>query len=223
MNYVPLFLLIAGATLVGLWWSNYFVDHGIKHWLARKVGHWFGGIGFLLMPFLFPHNWIIAVVLVGTFAIMLTAARIFKPHTFRGVGGDSRPGAFAEVYFPWVAIPVLILGWGVWHRPLESVACLLFMAWGDACTGWARALMYEKPTKGIIGSILMFVVCFIIAWAFMSPLWLGTAASAGATLVEWACGDASQIRWLRWTDDNWTIPATAALVYFGGLAALGKL
>ena len=223
MNYVPLFLLIAGATLVGLWWSNYFVDHGIKHWLARKVGHWFGGIGFLLMPFLFPHNWIIAVVLVGTFAIMLTAARIFKPHTFRGVGGDSQPGAFAEVYFPWVAIPVLILGWGVWHRPLESVACLLFMAWGDACTGWARALMYEKPTKGIIGSILMFVVCFIIAWAFMSPLWLGTAAAAGATLVEWACGDASQIRWLRWTDDNWTIPATAALVYFGGLAALGKL
>lgn len=223
MHYVPLFLLIAGATLVGLWWSNYFVDHGIKHWLARKVGHWFGGIGFLLLPFLFPHNWPLAVVLVASFALLLTFARIFKPHTFRGVGGDSRPGSFAEVYFPWVAIPVLILGWGVWDRPMEAVTCLLFMAWGDALTGWTRALIYNTPTKGFIGSAVMFVACFIIAWAFMEPLWLGALAALGATIVEWACGDVSVIKSLRWTDDNWTIPATGALIYFGGLAAMGQL
>ncbi len=223
MQNVPYFLLITGAVMIGLWFSNYFYDHGIKHWLARKVGHFFGGVGFLLMPFLFPDNWILAVVLVGGFAVLLTGARVLKPHTFRGVGGDARPGALAELYFPWTAIPVLAVGWGLWGRPLESVACLLFMSWGDGLTGWVRALRYTTPTKGIFGSFAMFATCLVIAWAFMQPLWLGALAAAGATLVEWASGDASEIRWMRWSDDNWTIPVTAFTIYFGGLAALGRL
>lgn len=223
MRYVPLFLLVSGAVLVGLWVSNYFYDQGIKHWLARKIGHFFGGVGFLLLPFLFPDNWILAVVLVAGFALLLTGARLLKPHTFRGVGGDARPGALAELYFPWVAIPILILGWGCWHRPLESVSCLLFMSFGDGLTGWVRALRYSTPTKGLQGSLAMLATCFVLAWAFMTPLWLGTLAAAGATLVEWASGDASSVKWLRWADDNWTIPVVAFAIYFGGLTALGRL
>lgn len=217
MHYVPLFMLIAGAVMLGLYLSNYFKDHGIVHWISRKIGHFTGGLGFLLMPFLFPHNWIIAVVLTASFALMLTAARIFKPHTFRGVGGDARPGVFAELYFPVIAIPVLILGWGIWHRPLEAITCLLFMAWGDCVTGVVRAQMYDKPTKGLLGSLVMFLVCFVLAWAFMEPLWLGALAAAGATIVEWASGDASSVKWLRWADDNFSIPLTAFLIYFGGI------
>lgn len=223
MNYVPLFLLIAGAAMVGLYLSNLLLDQGIKHWVSRKIGHAVAGVAFLLMPFLFPHNWILAVILVAGFAIMLTAARIFKPHTFRGVGGDARPGAFSELYFPWVGVLTLILGWGVWHRPLEAVACLNMMAWGDCVTGILRSQRYNKPTKGLIGSVAMFAVSFIIAWAFIEPLWLGALAAAGATIVEWASGDASSVKWMRWADDNWTIPVVAALITFGGLAALGKL
>ncbi|MFA5186433.1 MAG: hypothetical protein WC551_08160 [Patescibacteria group bacterium] len=208
MHYIPLFLLITVAAMVGLWWSNYFYDHGIKHWLSRKVGHWFGGLAFLLMPFLFADHWILAVVLVGCFAVMLTAARLFQPHTFRGVGGSARPGALSELYFPWVAVPILILGWGVWGRPLESVACLLFMAWGDAVTGWTRALMYNTPTKGTIGSVCMFGLCFIIAWAFIEPLWIGAAAALAATVTEWACGDVGKIK----LDDNLMIPLVSFAV-----------
>ncbi|GAH61714.1 unnamed protein product, partial [marine sediment metagenome] len=39
---IPFVLLVAGAALVGLWWSNFFYDHGINHWQSRKIGHFFG-------------------------------------------------------------------------------------------------------------------------------------------------------------------------------------
>ena len=69
----------------------------------------------------------------------------------------------------------------------------------------------------------MFVSCFLIAWSFLQPLWLGTTVALAATIAEYVSGDVSPVKWLRWTDDNWTIPVVSALVYFGGLQLLGML
>lgn len=220
---VPFALLIAGVVLLGLWWSNFFFDHGIRHWQSRKVGHFFGGVAFLLCALLFS-SFIWPIILAALFTLTLSGARLVEPNAFRGVGGTGRATkALSEVYFPLVSIPILGIGWGIFDKPIESVACLLMMAWGDCITGWVRGLKYKSPTKGMVGSLAMFITCLIIAWAFLSPLWLGAVVALVATIAEFICGDVSPVKFLRWADDNWTIPVCSALVYFGILASTGGL
>lgn len=220
---IPYAILIAGAALLGLWWANFFYDHGIKHWQSRKIGHFLGGVAFLLCALLFS-SFIWPIILATAFTLMLGGARLINPEVFRGVGGRGRgTRALSEVWFPLVSIPILGIGWGIFDRPIESIACLLMMAWGDCLTGWVRALKYSTPSKGWEGSVAMFITCVIIAWAFISPLWLGILVATSATLFEFICGDVSPIKFLRWTDDNWTIPATSFAVLIGGLYAIGLL
>ena len=217
---LPYVLLIAGAVLLGLWWSNFFFDHGIKNWQSRKVGHFFGGVAFLLCSLLFS-SFLWPVILAASFSLLLGLARVVKPIAFRGVGGSGRgTKALSEVWFPLVSIPILTIGWGYFQKPLESVACLLMMAWGDCLTGWVRGLKYNKPTKGIEGSVAMFLACSVIAWAFISPVWLGVIIAVIATVAEYVSGDVSPVKWLRWTDDNWTIPLVAFAAFLGGSYAL---
>jgi dolichol kinase len=220
---IPYAILLAGAALLGLWWSNFFYDHGIKNWQSRKVGHFFGGVAFLLCALLFS-SFIWTMILATLFTLLLGLAHFVKPNAFRGVGGTGRgTKALSEVYFPLVALPVVGLGWGLWNRPVESVACLLTMAWGDCLTGWVRGLKYTKPTKGWEGSVVMLAVCLVISWAFLKPLWLGASVAFGATAVEFLCGDVSAVKWLRWADDNWAIPVVSAFIFFGGLYISGLL
>lgn len=220
---IPYAILTTAAILLGLWWSNFFYDKGIPHWQSRKVGHFFGGVGFLLLVFLFK-SLVWPLILVVGFVLLLTIARILRPSTFRGVGGTGRSTeAWSEVYFAASSLPVILLGWGLWHKPIESVACVLMMCWGDCVTGWIRSLRYTKPTKGIEGSIIMFLTCALIAWAFLQPVWLGMVVALCATIVEFISGDVSPVKWLRWTDDNWVIPVISAIVYFGGLYVIGML
>jgi hypothetical protein len=222
-SQLPYAILLAGGVLLGLWWSNFFYDHGIKNWQSRKVGHFFGGVVFLLCALLFT-TFVWTMVLCAMFTIILGAAHFLKPDSVRGVGGSGRgTKALSEVWFPLVAIPIIWVGWGVWHRPIESVACLLMMAWGDCLTGWVRGLRYTKPTKGWEGSAVMFGTCCIISWAFIQPTWLGIIVAVFATIAEYICGDVSPVKWLRWADDNWAIPLVSAVVLFGGLHALGLL
>ncbi len=207
----------------GISHPNFIPDHGIKHWQSRKIGHFFGGVAFVLCALLFS-SFIWPVILAGAFTLMLGGARLIKPDAFRGVGGTGRATqALSEVWFPLVSIPILGVGWGIFDRPLESVACLLMMAFGDCLTGWVRALKYQSPTKGPIGSLAMFVTCAVIAWAFLSPLWLGISVALVATIAEFICGDVSPVKWLRWADDNWSIPAASFITMFGGLYLIGVL
>lgn len=217
---LPYALLIAGTALLGLWWSNFFFDHGIKHWQSRKVGHAFGGVALLFCALLFS-SWVWPVVIIGGFVLLLGISRIAKPTMFRGVGSGRGTSTLSEVYFPLIALPVVGVGWGIWHRPVESVACVLMMAWGDCLTGWVRGLRYTKPTKGWEGSLAMFATCMVISWAFIIPISLGAAVAFAATVTEYVCGDVSPVKWLRWADDNWAIPLVSAIVYFGALYVFG--
>jgi dolichol kinase len=205
-------ILISGAVLVGLWLSNILYDLNVPHWISRKIGHAAGGLGFLLCVFLFSSGlW--PLIITIAFTLMLWLARVVRPSTFRGVGGSGRAtSAMAEVWFPLVAIPIIGIGWIWLNKPLLAIASLLFMAWGDCVTGLVRSQVYSSPTKGLQGSIAMFIVCLIIAWAFISPFWLGSIGAVVATVTEWACGD---VGLLKWADDNWAIPLFSFIVMCG--------
>jgi len=152
---------------------------------------------------------------------MLWGARFIKPDAFRGVGGTGRPTeAMSEVWFPLASLPIIGLGWIWLDKPLVTISCLLFMAWGDCVTGIVRSQIYGKAVKGLWGSAAMFLSCLIIAWAFISPFWVGAIAALVATITEWACGDVGVI---KWADDNWAIPVVSAVVIFGILASIGGL
>jgi len=216
----PFALLIAGAVLVGLYVSNILYDLKVPHYISRKIGHAAGGLGFLLCALLFSSGWWPLIIATG-FVIMLWGARFFKPDTFRGVGGTGRPTeAMAEVWFPLASLPVIGLGWIWLDKPLVAISCLLFMAWGDCCTGIVRSRIYGRAVKGLWGSVAMFLSCLIIAWAFISPFWAGAITALVATITEWACGDVGVI---KWADDNWAIPVVSAAVLFGMLASIGGL
>lgn len=220
MTDLPYVVLIAGAVLVGLWISNILFDLKVPHYTSRKIGHAAGGLGFLLCALLFSSGWW-TFAIATAFLIMLWGARFVKPETFRGVGGTGRPTeAMAEVWFPLASLPVIGIGWIWLDKPVVAISCLLFMAWGDCVTGLVRSQVYGKAVKGLWGSVAMFVVCLIIAWAFISPFWVGAVGALVATITEWACGDVGVIKPL---DDNLMIPLVSAATVFGILALRGGL
>lgn len=218
---VPFVILIAGMGLVGLGVSNVLFDLKVPHYISRKIGHSAGGMSYLLMALLFSSGWW-ALIIGATFAAMLRAARYVRPTTFRGVGGSGRPKeVMAEVWFPLVSLPIIGVGWIWLDKPLVAISSLLFMAWGDMITGIVRSKVYGRPVKGLWGSVAMLATCLVIAGAFIQPFWVGAVGAVVATITEWACGDVSKIKWLRWADDNWSIPLVSFAVVFGILAVMG--
>jgi len=126
----------------------------------------------------------------------------------------------AEIWFTLVAVPVFGVSWLWLNRPGVAVASLLFMAWGDGVTGLVRSQVYQRPVKGLWGSLAMFGVCLSVSWVFIEPFWIGAVASVVAVIGEWAFGDYGV---LKWADDNWAIPLVSMATILGLMASLGKL
>lgn len=200
----PYVVLIAGAALVGLYLANLFYDYGIENYISRKLGHLGGAVGFLLCPLLFSSFWWPFILTVG-FTALLLYARVFRPDTFRGVGGSGRLEAFAEIHFPATGIVTIGVCWGLLGQPWLAIVPLTFMGAGDAITGLIRSRVYGREVKGNWGSVGMLATCLILAY-FIEPYWIGAAGAVTAVIVE------------RFTptkhflDDNLTIPLASALV-----------
>lgn len=217
---LPYVILVAGAVLVGLWVSNILYDLKVPNYTSRKIGHAAGGMGFLLCAFLFSSGWWPLILAIG-FTGMLWGARVARPATFRGVGGIGRPSeVLAEVWFPLASIAVIAVGWIWLDKPIESISCLLFMAWGDCVTGIVRSQVYHRAVKGLWGSVAMLLTCLVIAWCFIHPFWIGLIGAVMATLAEWSCGDVGIIKKL---DDNLMIPIVSFATIFGLLALTRRL
>ena len=84
--------LVVSIVLASLWGSNILYDRGVPQYLSRKLGHAGGGTAFLLLPLFFSTPWWPLTLSVG-FLVLLLAARLFRPASFRGVGGTGRPHA----------------------------------------------------------------------------------------------------------------------------------
>jgi phytol kinase len=220
LREAPYALLIACAIAVGLYLSNILYDQHVPHYISRKVGHAAGGVAFLLAAFVFSSGWWPLILSVG-FVLLLWSARAFKPETFRGVGGSGRPtDTMAEVWFPLAGALLIGIGWIWLDRPIETVVCLLFMAWGDGVTGLIRSQFYKKAVKGLWGTAGMAAACLTISWAFIHPFFIGAVTATAATATEWLCGDVGILKKL---DDNIAIPVISFAVMFSLLAATGKL
>jgi phytol kinase len=215
ISEIPYAMIISGVALVGLWISNILYDLKVPHYLSRKIGHSAGGVGFLLFGVFFKSAfW--PILLSALFTLLLGAARIFRPNTFRGVGGSSRSqNVIAEIWFVGVALPVLLIGWLWLDKPFIAIACLLFMAWGDCVTGLIRHRVYGRAVKGLWGSLGMLLVCLTISLALIKPFWAGAFGSIMATAAEWSFGD---VGIFKWGDDNWAIPLVSLASILGVLS-----
>jgi len=200
----PFALLIAGAALTGLYLANLFYDYSIPQYISRKIGHLGGCVAFMLCPLLFSSFWLPLILTTG-FTILLLYARLFKPKTFRGVGGSGRPYAFAEVNFPATGIVTIGICWGLLGEPWLAIVPLLFMGGGDAITGLIRSRVYGREVKGLWGSLGMLITCLIFAY-FIQPYYIGVAGAITAVLVE------KFTRTTKYVDDNLTIPLASAVV-----------
>jgi phytol kinase len=208
---LPLALIIIGIVITGIWISNIAYDSGVPQYISRKVGHCAGGVAFLICLFFSSAFW--PVVLSAGFGAMLLSARFIRPDSIRGVGGSGRSSSvMAEIWFPFVAVPVFLVGWLWLDQPGAAVAVLLFMAWGDGVTGLVRSQIYHKAQKGFWGSVAMLAVCLTVSWLLIRPFWIGAVVSAVAVGVEWSFGDNGKI---KWADDNWAIPLISLGVLLG--------
>jgi phytol kinase len=215
----PYALLVAGVVVLGLWSSNLAYDRNVPHYVSRKVGHLAGGLAFTIGVLLFSSAWW-PIILSALFGMVLFAARVLRPQTFRGVGGSARRGSLAEVWFALVAVPVFAVAWLWLQRPFLALACLLFMAWGDCATGIIRARIYHRPIKGLWGSAGMFLICLAIALILLKPWWIGMSGAFVATVTEWSFGEYGL---LKWADDNWAVPLSSLGVMADIMALSGNL
>ena len=145
LTEIPLAILIVGVVLAGLWLANIVYDAGVPQYVSRKIGHGAGGVAFLIAMMFSASGW--PVVLSAGLGAMLMLARMGRPNTFRGVGGDGRSASvMAEVWFAWVAVPVFIVAWSWLGHPAIAVASLLFMAWGTVSrASCARRFTIGRP------------------------------------------------------------------------------
>lgn len=199
---LPYAILITGAVLVSLYLANVFYDYKVPQYISRKVGHMGGAVGFLLFPLLFSSFWLPFIVTTG-FTGLLLYARMFRPDTFRGVGGSGRLEALAEIHFPATGIVLIGVIWGIFNQPWLAIIPLTFMGAGDAITGLIRARVYGKEVKGNWGSVGMLTTCLVLAY-FIHPYWIGAIGAVVATLAE------RFTKTQRYIDDNLTIPLVSA-------------
>jgi len=211
----PYSILIAGAALTGLYLANLFYDYNIPQYISRKLGHLGGCVGFLLCPLLFSSFWW-PLILTAGFTVLLGYARIFRPSTFRGVGGSGRPEALAEIHFPATGIITIGVGWGLLGEPWLAIIPLCWMGAGDALTGLVRSKIYHREVKGAWGSLAMLLTCLLFAY-FITPYWIGAIGAIIVTMVEKLTPTSHLI------DDNLTIPLIGFVVLLGGLWSVGAL
>ena len=201
---IPYVLLVGGAALLGLYLANLFYDYGIPQYISRKLGHLGGCAGFLLCPLLFSSFWW-PLILTAGFTALLLYARMFRPDTFRGVGGSGRVEALAEIHFPATGIVTIGVCWGLMGEPWLAIVPLTFMGGGDAVTGLIRSKVYGREVKGGWGSLGMLATCLILAY-FIQPYWIGAAGAVTAVIAE------RFTKTTKYCDDNLTIPLASALV-----------
>lgn len=213
MSEAPYALFLIFLVLLGLYLSNLAYDSGIKHHLSRKIAHIFGGMAYLVAPYLFS-SWAWPVALSGGMVLLLAGARILRPTTFRGTGGSGRKNAIAEINFPLAGTISLLVLWAWLGEPKLAVIPPMLLGFGDSITGIVRSRLYEKETKAWQGSAAMLGTCLLVAY-MASPYWIGALAAVAATIAE----KLTPGRW--WIDDNITLVLAAVGVIVLGLKVGG--
>lgn len=161
---------------------NYLRAKGSRHNVAvyynRKLIHVFaGGVVALLVPMLFSSP------LMPFIIAMIMAVSTWLPHKKGQLMEwfQVKDNMF-EVNFCLMWGISMMLAWLLLGDPLYALIPILFMAFGDAATGFTRNLLFKRRTKSWWGNLAMFVVCIPITYWFLG-IW-GIPLAAIASFVE---------------------------------------
>jgi phytol kinase len=163
--------------------------HGFEEMVAvyynRKIIHIVaGGVVALLIPFLL-NSWIYPFAM----SLILTLFMVLWRLTGDRLDFMQMKENWNETKFTLMWGLSIALLWILFNDPFLAVIPSLFMAFGDAVTGFVRNALYKERTKSLVGNVFMFIVCIFIGYYFASvarkpiPLW-GILAAAVASIVE---------------------------------------
>lgn len=168
--------------LIGITGSNYLYDKGIPNNLSRRFAPVMGGVAYL-SAVLWLDKWV-AITVSAVMALLLIVLRMRFRTGLRGVKGNHPAQSWAEITYPIIGTLSLIIGWGILGEKWLGFLPVAFMAWGDTAAGLARDTISDDSSPSILTMAAMLVVCLGAAAVFFSPLWIGIAGAAVATLAE---------------------------------------
>jgi phytol kinase len=151
----------------------------------RKIVHMMaGGVGSLMVPFVFKDPWY--PLLCGVLLTLFTyAAHVSGLRMYWFQTADNRN----DVKFSFMWWSSISLLWWVLGDPWLAVLPSLYMAFGDGVTGIARNALIRRRSKSMVGSVFMLALCLPMGWIVAGaaqpsiPAW-GLASAAVATFVE---------------------------------------
>jgi dolichol kinase len=207
-------LEILYAAVLSIW--VYFVAFHLTKWLYsilknkglkdnvivyfnRKIIHILaGGLVALLVPLIFT-SYIIPLILGLLFALIT-----YIPHkTGKLLYWFQDPNNYYEVNFCIMWAIIITIGWILFNNPWIAVVPVLFMAFGDAATGFVRNFIYKRRTKSWIGNIAMGIVSVPIG-AIIGIA--GIIAALISSVIEHFE--------FKYIDDNITIPLVSFIVIY---------
>ena len=184
-------------------------DETIAVYYNRKIVHMAtGGVIALLVPFLFD-SWIYPLATGLVLTLITTLPRLRgQSIDFMQTKENWNDSKFALMW----GLSIAIL-WIIFNDPFLAIIPALFMAFGDAVTGFVRNALYKKRSKKPIGNVFMLIICLVIGYYFAGiavnpiPLW-GVFAAIAASMVErFEIGP---------IDDNILITVTAMIILIVG-------
>ena len=184
-------------------------DEAVAVYYNRKMVHMAtGGVIALLVPFLFD-SWIYPLATGLVLTLITTLPRLRgQSIDFMQTKENWNDSKFALMW----GLSIAVL-WIIFNDPFLAIIPALFMAFGDAVTGFVRNALYKKRSKKPIGNVFMLIICLVIGYYFAGiavnpiPLW-GVFAAIAASMVErFEIGP---------IDDNILITVTAMIILIVG-------
>jgi len=171
---------------------------GKVKWVNRKVIHLSSLPAALSYYYLFQEPYIFSLMCFILFALVLYSK--LKKNRLSSIQLENNNG---EVYY--------CLSWGIisllfWNYRLLALFIMIAMALGDGLTGLTRYYVSKNPKKhkGFIGSVVMFLVCFLAFSVVSKNILLSLVLALVATIAEWQ----------PFIDDNLAIPLITGTLGF---------
>ncbi len=172
---------IATVGLAGLAASNFLYDLGVPNTISRYAAPMLGGTAFLVAVLLLDP-WP-ATALSGGLALGILGLRVGFRRGLRGIRGNLKTQAWAEITYALAGTASLAIGWGLLGDRWLAFLPIAFMAWGDSAVGLLRATIWGRNVGSLWPSLGMLAVCLAAA-ALFQPYWIGALAALVATAAE---------------------------------------
>lgn len=172
---------VVSLSVAGLFASNFLHDRGLGGPKARWAAPVLGGAAFYLA--ITRLDVITAVCLSVASTLTVVALRFGLRRELRGVAGERRNQAWAEITYPAAGTASLIVAWWWLGDARLAMTAIGFMAWGDSMAGLVRGVFARNRARRLLPPMAMFGVSILLGAALM-PFWTGVLGAGVATATE---------------------------------------